>query len=133
MARRNQRQIEYERQLIYRQLAQLEREEQGTTGGTGTMIMGILTLIASPFIFAIPVIGLPLGIFAVCMGIGGIVSKPKLDKIEETMQENLDPGAGATPWNVWTLLAALFWGTVIISLFAALGFAGMVATYTGGR
>lgn len=133
MARRNQRQIEYERQLLYRQLAQLEREEQEVTAGGGTMAMGIVCLVASLFIFMIPVIGVPLGIFAIILGIGAILSKPKLNEIEETMHENLDPGTGATPSNVWSLLVALFWGTVIISLFSALGFAGMFATYTGGR
>lgn len=133
MARRNQRQIEYERQLIYRQLAQLEREEQEVTAGGGAMAMGIVCLVASPFIFAIPVIGPPLSVLAVILGIGAIISRPKLNEIEEDMQEDLEPGAGKSFGNVVSLFWALFWGTVIISLFSALGLAGMFATYTGGR
>lgn len=132
MARKNYREIQRERERLYRQLDILERDESEVTGSQGAVAMGWLSLIASFFIWGIPIIGIPLAIFAFILGLGTILSKPKLEEAEEPMYTELDKGEGVSPNNLWVLVKVLFWGFVIISAIAAIAGTGMFASIAAG-
>lgn len=132
MSRRN-RELERERERLYRQLAILDAEQEGeVTGSQGAVAMGWLSLVASFFIWGIPIVGIPLAIFAFIMGLGTILSKPQLEKAEEPMYTELDKGEGVTPNNLWVLVKVIFWGFVIISAIAAIAGTGMFASIAAG-